>query len=113
MRGENDAEVRLADLGHACRAGQCRLLRTDVYALGVKAVRPQQPDEIAASAAEVDGGACRGRWQQGTDVTPVDKSSRLAAAAAGVLRGVRLVQTAPQMGQASCSHSWILLRYSP
>jgi hypothetical protein len=29
-----------------------------------------------------------------------------------VLRGIRLVQTAPQVGQASYRHSSILLRYS-
>jgi len=112
MLGENGAEVPLADPGHACRAGECRLLWTDVYAFRVKAVRLKQPDEFAASAANVDDGTGHGRRKQGTDVTPVNKSSRLAAAAASVLRGVGLVETVPRVGQASCSHNQILLGYS-
>ena len=80
MRGENGAEVPLADPGHPCRAGQCRLLRADIDAFRVEAVRLQQPDELAAPAAKVDDGSGRGRRQQGTDVAPVDESSRLAAA---------------------------------
>ena len=51
MRGENSAEVSLADTGHACRAGQCRLFRTDIDTFRVKAVRLQQPDELVAPAA--------------------------------------------------------------
>ena len=109
MRGKDGAEVPLADPGDAYRSGEFRLFRTDVYALRVKAVRLQQPDEFAASAANVDDGAGHGRRKQGTDVTPVDKSSRLAAAS--VLRGIGLVETVPQVGQASCSHNQILLRY--
>jgi hypothetical protein len=85
MPGENYAEIPLPDPGHARRAGQCRLLRTDVDALRVKTVHLQQPDEFAASAANVDDGpGCR-PWQHGTDVTPVNKSSCLVSATAYVL----------------------------
>ena len=85
MRGEDGAEISLADPGHARRAGECRLLRTDVYALRVKAVQLQQPDELAAPAANVDDGpGCR-RRQHRADVTPVNKSSRFVSATACVL----------------------------
>ena len=103
--GEDGAEVPLPDPGHARGAGERRLFRADVYALRVEAVYLQQPDELAAAAAKVDDGAGRGRWQQRTDITPVDKSSRLVAVAVGVLSGVRLVETAPQIGQAHRSHN--------
>jgi hypothetical protein len=102
---EDGTEVPLADLGHACCAGKCRLFRTDVYALGVKAIHLQQPDEVAAPTAKVDDWPGRGRCQQGTDVTPVSESSCFVSAAASVLCGVRLVETAPQVGQANRSHS--------
>jgi hypothetical protein len=85
MRGENSAEVPLADPGHPGRAGECRLLRTDIDALRVKAVRVQQPDELTAPAAKIDDGSGRGRRQQGTDVTPVNETSRLVPATACVL----------------------------
>src|ERR1700688_1083915 len=112
MRGEDGAEVPLADPGHACCAGECRLFRTDVYALRVKAVRLHHPDELAAPAAKIDDGPGRGRRQQGTDVTPVNKRSRLVCAAADVLCGVCLVETAPQIGQVLRSHLQILSGYS-
>jgi hypothetical protein len=67
------------------------LVRTDVYAFRVKAVQLHQPDQGAVPAAKVDDGSGCGRWQQGPDVTPINKSSRLVSAAAGVLGGVRLV----------------------
>ncbi len=67
------------------RAGEFRLLRADIDALSVKAVRLQQPDQLAAPAAKVDDGSGQGRRQQGTDITSIDKSRCLVSAAAGVL----------------------------
>jgi len=85
MRGKDGAEVSLTDPGHACRAGQGHLLRTDIDALRVKAIRLQQPDELTPPAANIDDGSGCGRRQQGTDVPPVNKSSRRLLTAACVL----------------------------
>ena len=85
LRGQDAAEVPLADPGHASRAGERSLLRADIDALRVKAVCLQQPDEVTAPAAKVDDRSGRARRQQGTDVTPVDKSRRLVSALADVL----------------------------
>jgi hypothetical protein len=63
LRGQDGAEVPLADPGHAGRVGECGLLRADIDALRVKAVCLQQPDEFAAPAAKVDDRSCRGRRQ--------------------------------------------------
>ncbi len=64
MRGEDGAEVSLADSGHACRVGECHLLRADIYAF-----RLPQPDELTAPAAKVNDGSGPRRRQQGTDAT--------------------------------------------
>jgi len=104
LRGEDGSEISLTDPGHACRMGQCHLFRTDVYALRVKAVRLQQPDELTPSTAKVDHGSGRGCRQQRADVAPVDESSRSPSAAADMLCGVCLIKTAPQVVQSSCSH---------
>jgi hypothetical protein len=94
MRGENGAEVPLPRPGYACCMGEC-LLRTDNHALRVKPFCRQQSDELAPSAANVGDASGCGRGQQGKDVRPVNKSSRLVLAAADVLCGVSLVETAP------------------
>ena len=74
----------MPDPRYACRAGECRLLRTDIDVLRVEA-RLKQPDELTAPAAQVDGGSGRGPRQQRIDDAPVNKSSRFGSAAAGVL----------------------------
>jgi hypothetical protein len=51
---------------------------------GVRALRLQQPNEFAATTANVCYAADHGR-QQGTDVTPMPKSSWLVLSAVGVL----------------------------
>jgi len=101
----------LADLANTYCAGDRDLLRADIYALRVEVVRLEQSNEIAASVAEVDDGFGLPRQQQGTDVTPVDKSSRLAGTA-DVLGGVRLVEPVSERGELfSECHSMILLDY--
>jgi hypothetical protein len=85
LLGQHGAEVPLADPGHAGRAGEGRLLRTDIDALCVKTICLQQPDELAAPAAKVDDRSGLGRRQKGTNVTSEDKSRRLVSAPADVL----------------------------
>jgi hypothetical protein len=51
----------------------------------VKAVRLQQPDELAAPAATIDDGSGRRPRQQGTDLASENGSSRLLSTVTGVL----------------------------
>jgi hypothetical protein len=82
MRGAAGAEVSLTDTGHAFCVDVCRFYRTDADTLRIKAVRLQQPNQLTAPAPKIDDAPGYGRRQQGTDVTPVSKSSRLASACA-------------------------------
>ena len=85
IRGAKAAEVPVADPSQPCCAGECRLVRTDIDALRVKAVRLRQPDEATAPTAQVNDESDRGWRRRGTDVTQVNKSSRLGSVAAEVL----------------------------
>ena len=92
---ENVPVVAFAHLVQPGRAGECHLLGTDIDTLDVIAVGAQQTHQFALPAADVYDQSGTRRRQQRADVTAVDQSSSLTAAAAGVLRCVRLIQPVP------------------
>jgi hypothetical protein len=96
--------IALLDLSQAGCPRYGHLFGADINSCRLISIRQHQCDQLALAAADVENRSHHRRQQRRPDVAAVDEASRLAVAAARVLRCVRVVQALTQRADRRLDH---------